>query len=336
MGVPKGFKAAGNAFIDSNPVTKAVSGVLSSLGLGGPSRLREKSLRKLRKAIDAGDVAYVMKKAAGSKYVRVRGIAQAALAGAPTFAQAKQVYQVTNAARKAGAWPSSNTPVPGAVPSSAGGSQPAGTTGRSPSAPAAPRPKPPCMYGPRDPTTGYCPKRPSRAATAGSTTLAGLPTTRPKPPCKYGPRGADGYCPKKPRATATATYTNRMIERTATAAGTAARNAAATVIKTVGPGAVLRVVAKASLVGLAGLAAYYMTSKLQKLRYKTWDELKYEAANAYRQARQEVAATQGRGLTPAENAQLAQYFKARMGLIDAAIATGAPRPSGMVNLTFED
>jgi len=112
-------------------------------------------------------------------------------------------------------------------------------------------------------------------------------------------------------------------------------NAGRAVLKTVGPGQVLSVVAKASLVGLAGLAAYYLTSKLQKLRYKTYDELRYEAANAYRQARQQVAAEQGRGLTPAESAQLSQYFKARMSLLDAHEAAGH-RVSGLVNLTFED
>lgn len=102
-----------------------------------------------------------------------------------------------------------------------------------------------------------------------------------------------------------------------------------------GPAAVGGLLLKASLVGAAGLGAYWLTSQLMKLRFRTYDELRYAASNAYRQARQEAAAQAGRGLTPAENAQLATYYKQRIALLNANEAAGVSLRHAF-NLTFGD
>lgn len=333
MGVGKviGMTPAGSAY-------KGVKSLANSLGLGGllgGKDHRADSLKSLRKAMKKGDVATVMRKAANSKFVRVRGIAAAALAGAGDFAQSKAAYQGMQAMRKAGAsWAGS----PGAVPVAAAPFSavpppvllaPAGAA-----APAAPRPKPPCAYGPRG-ADGYCPKKPPaapRALASGS----GASTPRAARPCAYGPRGADGYCPKKPAAARTsraATAARRRAETAVTSAVT--RGAKAGVGALGGAAAVGGLLLKASLVGAAGFGAYWLTSKLQKLRFSTYDELRYEAANAYREARSQAALQAGRGLTPAENAQLAQYYKQRIALLNQYQAEGRPI-RGLVNLTFED
>lgn len=350
MGVFQGVKKAGKlgvaSFIESNPVTNAVAGVASALGIGGPSKLRQKGMKRLQEAYKRGDWEFIQRKAAGARYGRVEGTAQQLLAGAPSFAAARQAHV---SGQRTSQWQRSNGPAQAVAFPSASGSMPVTRSPRpATSAPAAKksvaqrkaarstgpkalptaRPKPPCKYGPRGPD-GYCPKKPTARG------LAGPAGPRPKPPCKYGPRGPDGYCPKKRRATRAEKAVSQQVGRAATAAGTAAANAARTVIKTVGPGVIVSTIAKASLVLGAGLAAYYLTSQLMKLRYKTYDDLRYQAANAYRESRRAAAAQLGRGLTPQENAELARYFKARMQLLDQYEAAGKPI-SGVANLTFED
>lgn len=98
---------------------------------------------------------------------------------------------------------------------------------------------------------------------------------------------------------------------------------------------VLKTVAKASLVGLAGVAAFYITSKLRTLHYKSYNDLRYDAANEYRQARQRAAAEAGRALTTAELSDLSKWFKARMARLDDAERSGRS-VSGVSNLVFGD
>lgn len=95
------------------------------------------------------------------------------------------------------------------------------------------------------------------------------------------------------------------------------------------------VLAKATLIGAAGLAAYYVTSKLRTLRYKTYADLRYDAANEYRKARAAAAAQAGRALNAAELASLAEWFKAKMRHLDDAERAGRS-VSGVSNLIFGD
>lgn len=95
------------------------------------------------------------------------------------------------------------------------------------------------------------------------------------------------------------------------------------------------VVAKATLVGAAGLAAYWITSKLRTLRYKTYADLRYDAANQYRAARQAAALQAGRALNAAELASLGEWFKAKMRHLDEAERSGRS-VSGVSNLIFGD
>jgi len=195
----------------------------------------------------------------------------------------------------------------------------------------APKPKRPCKYGAR--VDGYCPKKPPSASR--QTTVR-----RSARPCKYGPRDADGYCPKKNSLGSTAvrrraeTAVSRAVER-AVVAG--ARKISPSTYAKLGATAasVGRFAAKASLVGLAGLAAYWVTKQVQRIRFKTYDDLRYEVAQAYRRSRQAIAEAEGRGLTPAEGAQLSQWFKARTATIDDMERRGE-NIRDVYHLTFGD
>lgn len=330
MGFGGNLRKAGGAgvktLVESNPVTKAISGTLSALGIGGQHNRRGEAISRLKSAISRGDWAYVQKAATGAKYGRKRAIAQAALELGTTDPEAAR--QRFLAKKAAGAeWPSSNGPVPfvassskpvsrvpspSPTPSRSARAAPKPTRSRAPRAPAAPRP---CAYGARGPD-GRCPKA----------------------PCKYGARGPDGRCPGRPSAapqTFASKATRDAVNRAVTAGGTAAAAAARAVLKTVGPGVVVSTIAKASLVGAAGLAAYALTSYLQRARFKTYADLKKEVADAYRHARQQAAEAAGRPLTREELAQFTAYYRSRRALLDQAEAAGVSLRN-IRNLTFED
>jgi len=116
------------------------------------------------------------------------------------------------------------------------------------------------------------------------------------------------------------TAAQRAVQRVATGTG----------LKTAGA-----VIAKATLVGAAGLAAFYITSKLRTLRYKTYADLRFDAANEYRRARTAAAAQAGRALTAAELASLSDWFKAKMRHLDDSERSGRS-VSGISNLIFGD
>lgn len=90
-------------------------------------------------------------------------------------------------------------------------------------------------------------------------------------------------------------------------------------------------IGKVSLVGIAGIAAYKVTEKLQKLRFKTYADLKFDLATEYRHARQNV----GRLLTAPEAASYAAWYKQKRAEIDSAEASGRSI-SGISNLIFGD
>lgn len=119
------------------------------------------------------------------------------------------------------------------------------------------------------------------------------------------------------------------VTRTAsTAAQTVARKAPAGIGT-----AIAKTVAKATLVGAAGLAAYWITSKLRTLHYKSYADLRFDAATEYRRARAEAATKLGRPLNSAELASLAQWFKVKMAEINVAEQSGRS-VSGLSNLVF--
>lgn len=316
----------------------AAKGLAKSAGLGflfGKDH-RAESLKSLRKAIRSGDVATVMRKASQSKYKRVQGIAQAALAGAGGFDQSKAAYQAANVARKAATWGASAGTAAVAGLFSQPGRQPVSLPATS--APSAPRALRPCAYGPRG-TDGYCPPKPTRSQSTRATS-----EPRPSRPCAYGPRGADGLCPKRPRSAGAVAVNSTAYSRGVAAAQreleSSARAGATRAVKAGvsaagGAAAVGGFILKASLVGAAGVAAYWLTSQLMKARFKTWAELHNEVANQYRAARQNAAAAAGRGLTPEENSQFSQWYKQKASELRQREAAGESLRSA-ANLTFKE
>lgn len=173
---------------------------------------------------------------------------------------------------------------------------------------------------------------------------------KPKPPCKYGPRTKAGKCPKKPRTlkqavqrdlgsdtrptgggSATSGYlgtvAQKAVDKAATAAGNRAARSAEAALKKYGAarksgaGAIGTTVAAAggkaiAGVALAGIAAYWVTSKIlearQQRRTKRAD-LAAAAADGYRMARLEAQRlNKGRPLTTAQHLELANAFKAEL------------------------
>lgn len=88
-------------------------------------------------------------------------------------------------------------------------------------------------------------------------------------------------------------------------------------------------IAKTGLVLAAGYAAYWITTQLQRFRNATVADLRYELANQYRTARRAFAAHYGRNLTPAEQADLATWYKRK----DAELRAYGP-DTKKVPLTF--
>lgn len=193
-----------------------LKGIGSALGIGGKTAAdyRKERYRKAYASLYAGDWGQVQNLANNSQYpgLRVgmawalrqyqRGVILDTISAYLQASGGEQTRLGNGPDLPVGGVPSS----PGSVPISAGGNSTPGTTSTSGgSVPTVPRPKPPCKYGPRDPVTGYCPKKPPATATTPSYITPQAPGGRPKPPCKYGPRDADGFCPKRPSVYSTRT-----------------------------------------------------------------------------------------------------------------------------------
>lgn len=86
----------------------------------------------------------------------------------------------------------------------------------------------------------------------------------------------------------------------------------------------LPLLAKATLVGAAGYAAYWLTTKLRSVRYRTWDDVFYELANKVRHARQAAAAEYGRPLTPDELKSFGDWHKGELAKLQAMRSRGVP------------
>lgn len=281
--------------------------VNSLLGKAPPDRNQSLRVRELRKRGLAGDQAAIneLKRMAytqGSKFPNINR-------------KAVQYYaEITGEVvpwRGQGSSPSTAWEAVGqafGLPSTLPSSNPA-SAGRVPSSPASPRPARPCAYGPRG-ADGYCPKRPAKSASTTPTPSASAAPRipKPKPACRYGPRGADGYCPKKPPTNRTATRARRQAEQAVERAVVTGAKKVAPVAAQYGP-QVASFIAKTGLVLAAGYAAYWITTQLQRFRNATVADLRYELANQYRTARRAFAAQYGRNLTPAEQADLATWYK---------------------------
>jgi len=333
MGVNVG-RAAGNAAVAALKLTPAgqaytaVKGIVSApgkllgsiFGGGPPAWARSQTLKDYERARDAakqGDSAAL------EQLARIAGLRRPDYPGTKyAVIRDRALTAYTNIGAR---WGDSIGPAGAASSSLVPASR------RSVSrAPAAPKPPRPCKYGAR--VEGYCPKKPPSASRATS--------GRSKPPCKYGPRDADGYCPKKNSLGSTA-----VRRRAETAVSRGVERAVVAGVRKVSPqtyaklgataASVGRFAAKASLVGLAGLAAYWLTTQAMKFRFKSYDDFRFEAANAYRRSRQAISEAEGRGLTPAEGAQLSRWFKERMARIDDNEARGVPLKR-LYNLTFGD
>lgn len=173
---------------------------------------------------------------------------------------------------------------------------------------------------------------------------------KPKPPCKYGPRTKAGKCPKKPKtlkqavqrdlasdtrptsgSSATTAHlgsaAQKAIDKAATAAGNRAAAKVESAIKSYakerksGVGALGATVAGAGAakiagVALAGLAAYWVTSKIleaRQLKRTKRAELAAAAADGYRQARLEAQRlNKGKALSTAQHLELSNAFKAEL------------------------
>lgn len=233
-------------------------------------------------------------------------------------------------------WPvASGGPVPGAALASQVGV----FLNRVASAPSVSKRAPRPQYTEPEPKRAKIADGPRQRASTASRGFAALP----KRACKYGPRGEDGLCPKKPSTYSTRTGSRRMSKTEAaarrriesgvvkglTSAGKAAVKAAG------GAAALASFAATAALVGAAGVGAFLITRKLMTLRYNTYDDLRKAAADEYRYARAAIRENTGRALTPAEGAQLAQWFKAKMARLDEYQRQGK-KISGVANLTFRE
>lgn len=173
---------------------------------------------------------------------------------------------------------------------------------------------------------------------------------KPKPPCKYGPRTKAGKCPKKPKSlkqavqrdlksgtgvttggSATTGHLGATAQKAIDKAATAAGNRAATKVEaalktysqkrgsgvgTLGATVAGAGAAKIAGVALAGIAAYWITSKIleaRKQKRTTRAELAAAAADAYRLARQEAQRlNKNKPLTTAQHLELSNAFKAEL------------------------
>lgn len=162
-------------------------------------------------------------------------------------------------------------------------------------------------------------------------------TTKKLRDCKYGAR-VNGYCPKKsaaPKAPKQSKAARAAQRRLETAAWNVATSGFKAAVKAAGgPAAAAGFIARSGLVLGAGVAAYYIASKLRTLRYKTYAELRADAADWYRWARQGRDG-EGKNLSPSELAQLSQWYKAKIALLNQHEAAGT-KVSGVTNLVFGD
>lgn len=181
------------------------------------------------------------------------------------------------------------------------------------------------------PTGGY----------SGSSFPAAKKAPKAKKACAYGPRMANGRCPPKPRSSSSSSVSAYLTKpgrrapskatRITNIAGKAIGTALATGVGAVFKGARAAGGLRAALSGVqlgsastitaagaAGLAAYWLTSKLIAARVKGKQTLSQEAAyaaDAYRQSRLDLQKTLGRPITALENSLLAKAFRDRLAEI---------------------
>jgi len=156
---------------------------------------------------------------------------------------------------------------------------------------------------------------------------------RAKPPCKYGPRDpVTGLCPKKPKPEAPKAVGKlrqvvfQAAEKAVIAGGGAARTAAVKAYRADPEGtmAAARELGKAAF-KVAGAAAlgYAIGNAVNSFTaYMAPDERKLRLANAYRAARADAAARLGRPLSPEEVRAMGETYKAAVAKIDQRTPVG--------------
>jgi len=188
----------------------------------------------------------------------------------------------------------------------------------------------------------------ARGGKAGK--LARVGKSKGKKPCKYGER-VDGYCPPRPSddgggrgasgsgsgfglsptlgfGGGSRKRTPARSSRAATAARTALKNIAGKAGSKLGPAAARglgKLAAPAALTGstiglalAAGLASYAATTKILntiKDRKERKAQAAFNAAQAYRLARERAVSKLGRSLTALEHGELSRAFKAELATI---------------------
>lgn len=353
IGTATGATSAWNA---TKGVGKVVGQVGRALGIGVKSEAarRHQAYAGYHKIIRSGDLAELRRGIRDAKYAGGKWEMAWALANNSTDANAAEAARQAAGQPRAGldlviplpaettgttnyygdtevlTWPDDGGGTAPAADSTSSGKTKRKSTNRAPAAgsPSTPR--------------GFT----SPLATPGMTTSRRKGKATPRP-CKYGPRGADGYCPKKETGYAQAgrgrtgrapkesrahriarTKAEKAVEAGILKAGKAG-------VAALGGGyAAAGLLAQGALLLGAGVAAYYITSKLMQLHYRTYDDLRYEAANAYRESRRAAQESLGRPLNAEELRQLALWFKQRKAYLDALEANGTPL-SDVSSLTFE-
>ena len=93
---------------------------------------------------------------------------------------------------------------------------------------------------------------------------------------------------------------------------------------------------QAGILAAAGLAAYWATSQLMKIRYRTVDELTSAISMDYVRARREWEAREGRPMTQPEAKALYEWYGRKIGKIQAYYAQTGSVPREFVNLTMQE
>lgn len=200
---------------------------------------------------------------------------------------------------------------------------------KAPKKPKKARAKKPCKYGPRD-ADGYCPKKPSSSpwknaeevVVAKVTGKSSTARAKAKSPQQRNVEKAVTKVAEKVTETALAKLAKKVEQNPEWS--TAAAGLAGTKVSQIGK--LKGAVAVASLSGvlLAGIAAYAATTYIitRSARNKEQRQQQaFEAAQAYRQARQLAAVQKGKALTAAELKTLANEYRRQLKALGIS-ATG--------------
>lgn len=321
------------ALSDLSTAGKAIKSIL---GGAPPDRQASLRLRKDLKLARQGDAAALQRleyraRTQGSKFKNINRkaakyyeLVMSELGRAPQ--RGNQVAGYVPPTTRSSGWEASDGRAGGAGSSSTPQWYPQES---SPSAPRAPKQ---CKYGPPDPVTNRCPPRPRASELYGPQgTRTAAPRGRTERPCKYGDR-VNGRCPPRPRTSrARQTAERRLEQGVERAVMTGGRRVAAGAVK-YAP-AVLRFAAQAGLVLAAGAAAYWVTSRIMKMRNATVQDIENELAQSSLQAKTAYREQYGREMTGPELTELRAWYRRKLQYVRSL---GAPNKKIPFTVRFED